>query len=259
MKNINNILLNFGLSEAEIAIYIAILGLDKPTVTQISRKIDLDRTAIYFHLKNLIKKNIVQEIKKDKIKRFSPTPPKELADRFQNWTTDFTSLIPQLESMQTIDEETPIITVKDFKTSQYDHYNELASMPEGSEFRVVQSKKSADADLDAITKEQWQSITKKFVDRKIMTRAIFTDEMIDTLHEKMDKPTYELFKKRNWQLRSSPEENFEYEEMMIHQDKVTFLLTDVSIIVRIQHKRIAKALTSMFDALWLTGKPRNFS
>ena len=258
MKNIIKILQNFGLKEKDVEVYLAILSLNKPTVTQISRKTDMQRTAVYFHLSNLMEKNLVTEIKKGKIKRLSPVPPKELADRFQNWTTDFMSLIPEMESLQTIDEETPIIIIHDFKNARYDHYNELASMPIGSEFRVIQSRESANKDFQSFTPEEWHHIVKKFVDRQIMTRAIFTNEMIDSTYKQMNPETYKLFKQRNWQLRAVNPDRFDFEEMMIHQDKVTFLLTDIGIVLRIQHKRIAKALTAVFDALWLTGKPKKF-
>ncbi|MFH0819079.1 MAG: helix-turn-helix domain-containing protein [Patescibacteria group bacterium] len=258
MKNISKILLNFGLKEKDVETYITLLSLKHPTVTEIAFKTAMQRTAIYFHLKNLMEKGLVTETKKEKIKRFSPIPPKDLADRFQSWTTDFLSLVPEMETLQTINEETPIITVHNFKTFQYTHYNELASMPIGSEFRVIQSKESANKDFQAFTAEEWHHIVKKFIDRKIMTRAIFTDNMINDAHKEMKPETYELFKQRNWQLRVVNPERFNFEEMMIHQDKVTFLLTDVNLVLRIQHKRIVKALMAIFDALWLTGKPRKF-
>lgn len=248
----------FGLTEPEIQIYTAVLSLDKPTVREIAKKTGQQRTVIYFHIEDLIKKGVVREVQKGKVKRFSPVAPKELAERFQKWTTDFTSLVPALDAMRQIEEETPVVTLHDFKTSHSGHYNELASMPEGSEFRVIQSKKSADPDFQAFAPGEWKDIVQRFVDRKIMTRAIFTDEMIDTAHEQMDKNTYEIFKQRNWQLRSIKEERFGFEEMMIHQDKVSFFLTDISLMLQIKHKRIARAMISMFDALWLTGQPRSF-
>lgn len=248
----------FGLTEPEIQIYTAILRLEKPTVSQIAKKTGRQRTVIYFHLEDLVKKNIVTEIKEGKVKRFSPIPPKDLAARFQRWTTDFTSLVPNLEALSKIDEEKPLVTIREFKTSHYEHYNELASMPEGSEFRVIQSKKSADPDFQSFSDEEWGTIVNRFVDRKIVTRAIFTDDLINTAGEQMNKENYEIFKQRLWQIRAVNPERFDFEEMFIHQDKVSFFLTDVGLILQIQHKRIARALTSIFDALWLTGKPRKF-
>ena len=69
---------------------------------------------------------------------------------------------------------------------------------------------------------------------------------------------YALFKKRIWHIRVPREDYFEVEEMMIHGNVTTFLLTDIGILVRIEHPRIAKAMTALFDALWMTGIPRVF-
>lgn len=257
-SNITNILSRFGFSEIAVSIYTAVLSLDKPTATEISRKMNLQRTLVYFHIKELIQKDIIREVGKDKIKRFRATPPKELAERFQRWTTDVYSIVPDLEAMANIDEQTPVVTVHDFESFHYEHYNELASMPVKSEFRVIQSQKSAKPDFQAFKPGEWEKLMKRMIERKIMTRAIFTQDMIQTAKKYMDEETYALFKKRNWQLRSVEPEKFDFEEMMIHQDKVTYLLTDVGIMVRIQHKRIAQAMIAMFDALWITGRPQQF-
>ncbi|HLD21624.1 MAG TPA: helix-turn-helix domain-containing protein [Patescibacteria group bacterium] len=257
-EKITRILSRFGFNESEIMIYLTVLKLDKPTVTEIAKKADLQRTLVYFHLKTLLKRDVVRELVKGKIKRFVATPPKELAERFQRWTTDVYSIVPELESLQTIDEQTPIVTIHDFATAHYEHYNELASLSEGSEFRVIQSKQSADPDFQAFKPGEWKQIVERMIERNIMTRAIFTDEMVDTAHTQMDAETYAVFKQRNWQIRAIPQDRFDFEEMMIHQDKVTFLLTDIGILVRIQHKRIARAMIALFDALWLTGKTRKF-
>lgn len=248
----------FGLSEPEIAIYLAALRLDKPTVSDLAKRTNLQRTLVYFHLKNLLKRDVIKELPSGKVKHFVATPPKELANRFERWVTDVYSIVPQLEALQTTDEQTPIITVQDFSTAHYEHYNELASMPEKSEFRVIQSLHSAGPDFKSFKPGQWEKIIQRMVERKIMTRAIFTDELVREAHKYMDPETYTLFKTRNWQIRTVKADRFDFEEMMIHQDTVTFLLTDVATLVRIQHPRIAKAMTAMFDALWLTGTAKKF-
>ena len=259
MENkIDSIFKNFGLSPQETKIYVSLLQLEKPSVAEISRKSGLPRVNIYFYLDNLKEKGLVKETAEGKIKRFVPTKPKEVAEKFQRWTTDMFSIVPELESARTVDDETPVISVRNFALAHYEHYNELASLPEGGEFRVIQSKKSADLDFQSFKKDELQTLMKRMVERKIMTRAIFTDDFLKTAHEQMNTETYKVFKQRLWQIRSVNPESFDFEEMMIHNDKVTFLLTDIGIMVQIQHKRIARAMTSMFDALWLTGRIEKF-
>ena len=96
-------------------------------------------------------------------------------------------------------------------------------------------------------------------ERKILTREIFTTEVVDSVIEHMEATVYELYKNRRWQLRTVEEKRFPFEEVMIFGNKVSFLLTDLKIIIYIHHQGIAQSMTSIFDALWLTGQPSKFA
>jgi hypothetical protein len=174
------------------------------------------------------------------------------------WADELKRVSPLLTSLSLIDSATPKISVRDFKAGHYEHYRELATMAEGSTFRVVQSARSARSDFGSFRSGEWEFLLRQMVDRKIETRAIFTDQLISSAKEDMTPKEYALFKKRIWHIRVPREEHFEVEEMMIHGNIVTFLLTDIGILVRIEHPRIAKAMQTLFDALWITGVPREF-
>lgn len=257
-QTVLNLLLHFGITDQEAQLYLVILAQKNPTVSQIALKIELQRTAIYFHLQHLLERDLIRELKTGKVKHYRATPPTELADRIKKWSTDFTSLVPELESLYLIQENTPEITVKQFKQGYFEYYAELANLPVGAEFRVLQGKKSADVELDILSQDQWKGLFQQFVDRKIMTRAIFTNDIVQTAQEKMTKEVYTIFKQRLWQLRVVQEERFPFEEVMIYGNKVTFLLTGLGYIMTIHHKGMAQSMISIFDALWLTGKVTRF-
>lgn len=252
------LLTHFGISQQAADIYITILSQQDPSVTEIARTSKLNRTAIYFHLQHLLEKDLVREIKQGKIKHYRATPPTDLAGRLQRWSTDFKSLVPELESLYLIKANTPEITVKQFKEGYFEYYSELAALPVGEEFRVIQGKTSADIELDILTQDQWKWLFQQMVDRNIMTRAIFTEGIITTAKEKMTSEVYAIFKQRHWQLRMVNEERFPFQEVMIYGNKVSFLLTDIGYIMTIHHKEIAQSMISIFDALWLTGIPKKF-
>jgi|GEM_PF-4095633 len=257
-KKIASTLSHFGLTDPEIDLYLALLKYPKSSAAELARKTNIQRTNVYFHLREMEEKALISKLKSGTVSRFTAIPPKKLAERFQSWTSGVFQILPQLEALSSTQEQAPIVSVHDFKIKHYEHYLEIASMPKGSEFRVIQSNTSANEDFDAFKNDELQTVLREMVKNNIMTRAIFTNDFIKTAKKKMSYEVYELFLARNWQLRTINRDRFDFEEMMIHQDKVTFLLTDIKILVQIQHKRIAKAMIAMFDALWLTGESNTF-
>jgi len=249
---------NFGLTEQHSKIYFVLLKFGRLPASTIARKVGMKRSAIYFQLDELHRLLVIKVHEVSGVKYFSATSPASLLQRFEKWTADFSNLVPKLGSLQSVDESAPVVTIRDFNEAHYDTYHELASLPSGSEFRVIQGRANAKADLGGFTNDEWHGIVELFVKNKIITRAIFPDEMISAIPNMMSAETYALFCKRNWQLRSIVEERFPFEEFFIHDDVVHFVTPEEGIIIRIQHRRIARALMSMFDALWLTGKPRRF-
>lgn len=255
---ITKALKNIGLTPIEISIYIAALAHHNPTVKTLSEKTGLQRTLLYFHLKALTQKEVVRMIKKGRSQIVQPVEPEELVTRMETWTQELKRVTPLLSSLALVDSMTPKISVKDFKSGHYEHYRELATLPAGSEFRVVQSDRSARSDLSSFQKGEWEFLLKQFVENNIVTKALFTEKLLHTAKDQMTPKEYTLFKKRAWHIRTPREDRFEVEEMMIHGDVVTFLLTDIGMLVRIEHPRIAQAMRTLFDALWITGNSANF-
>lgn len=255
---IEHALRNFGLSQIEISIYIAAVAAPESTVKVLAQKVGIDRTLLYFHLKNLVTKEMVRLVKKGRSQIVQAVDSDELVTRMESWTDALKKVSPLLSSLALVDSMTPKISVKDFKSGHFDHYRELAMLPEGSEFRVIQSGQSARSDLVAFKPGEWDFLLREFVEHKIVTKAIFTDDLLKNAKDHMTAKEYATFKKRTWHIRVPQEEHFEVEEMMIHGNVVTFLLTDIGLLVRIEHPRIARAMRTLFDALWITGRHAQF-
>lgn len=255
-KSIINALSLYGLNDQEMAIYVALLRAANPlTVTQLSKVVEMNRTALYFHIEQLEEKGVIQDSKKSKVKRFRPVRPETLARRMQKRVLQFETSLPALQALADIDATQPEITMRNMEKDHFDFYMGLAGLPEGSTFRVIQSARSARADFESMTVQQWDQVFKTMVDRGIETRAIFTDRFVSHVERHIPQDTYKLFKKRVWHLRTLPESGNDFEEMFIHGDSVSFFLTDITLILTITHKRIARALTAVHDALWFSGRP----
>src|SRR3989339_1191064 len=132
-QEIITILNHFGFSEQEIDVYLAVLTLESPTVTQIASKVQKGRTAVYFHIRNLQEKGLLFESKKAGKQIYTALPPGELFNKMNNWTKDFQILVPELELLQKVEQETPNIELSESKLGYWKIYDEISSMPKDSE------------------------------------------------------------------------------------------------------------------------------
>ena len=199
------LLSHFGFSTGESEVYLAALAVGKPNVADIAKKIGKNRTAVYFHIDNLLKKGILKETRQGKKKRYIAVPPSELAEKFDRYATDFKSLVPQLEALKKIEIEAPIIEVVESKRGYFQLYNEIAAMPEGSTFYVIEGKTGIQNELPLLTKEQWVIFFQRMVDRKIVTKGIFTEESHRVPQTLLPEESRLSLAKRIFHLRTLPE------------------------------------------------------
>jgi len=89
-----------GLSEQEIAVYLAALELGEANIQEISRKSGVKRTSIYNFIDTLKERQLLSEIKKGKRKLYSAVSPHHLVDEQKSKVASVERLIPQLLAIQ---------------------------------------------------------------------------------------------------------------------------------------------------------------
>lgn len=256
MKHLHEVFSHFSLSEIESNIYQAVLSLDKPSVSQIAKKIDKHRTAVYFHINNLLTKGVLRESRRGGTQRFIATPPSELATQFDQWATEFKSLVPELESLKRLEYEYPVIQITESKRGYALVYDAISSLPVGSMFRVLEGADALANELTLLTQEQWQDFFQKIEKRKIQTKAIFTEESLALPPKKLSARNLQLLSNRVWHLKSLPEEILPFQKILfIYGSTVAFLFPETALVMIIRHAGITQALSVMFDGLYAIGKP----
>lgn len=250
----------FDLSDSEAEIYLAAISLEKPSASDIAKKLGKQRTAVYFHMKNLLDKGILRKTQKGKLLRFLPLLPSELAATFEHWTTDFKSFVPQLEKIRTIDEETPLISVTESHKGYYQIYDELSSLPRKSVFRVIEGRTAMTQELHLLSDQEVGTFFQRVVERGIETRAIFTEESLKVFQQETSRENYELIsQKRIWHLRTLPEEMIPIRQVaFVYGTKVAVLFPEPSLVITIQHRGMAEIFRVIFDALFQCAQPNTF-
>lgn len=99
-------LLQFGLSEKEISVYLSLISLGPSPVRAIAKQAQVNRGTSYDILKNLIDLGLVSYYKQDKKQHFVAEPPQRIVDAIENKKRSLTTLktevakhLPELESM----------------------------------------------------------------------------------------------------------------------------------------------------------------
>ena len=251
-----SLLQKFSFSEPESKIYLSCLKLKKATVSEIAKKTEIGRTNAYFHIKNLVEKNILKESKKGTKIYISPTKPSDLAEELQKNVSVFKELVPQLESLNKAEQEIPQIEILESKKGFYKIYDEITDMPKDSEFKVIENKKTAQAELTLIPNEQWKKFFTKIVEKNILTNALFTKEMLEDIEKNITPQNYELISKRLWRIHSLPEKSLPVNNLiLIYSDKVAFLTPDNMLAIIIKHKSVTNILSALFDTIFNLTEP----
>ncbi|MEK7156256.1 MAG: helix-turn-helix domain-containing protein [Patescibacteria group bacterium] len=99
-ENEAELMQTLGLSEQEIAVYLAALELGEANIQEISRKSGVKRTSIYNFIDTLKERQLLSEIKKGKRKLYSAVSPHHLVDEQKSKVASMERLIPQLLAIQ---------------------------------------------------------------------------------------------------------------------------------------------------------------
>lgn len=251
MDHLKTILREFSFSDIETDVYVATLSIGSSGVADIARKMGKNRTAVYFHIKNLLQKGILKETRKGRKIRYVALPPSELADHFSRVTTDFKSLVPQLESLFRVEKEVPIIEVTESVKGYFKVYDEISSMPISSTFRVLEGKDALINEFTLLSEEEWRTFFTRTAERKIETKGLFTSESLRVPMQALSDNNLKNVGDRIWDLRTLPESILPFQQLLfIYGEKIAFLFPDTSLVVTIQHKDIANSLAAVFDGLF---------
>jgi predicted transcriptional regulator len=250
---------HFSFSPQEIEIYEAVLTLGQPTVAEIAKAINKQRTAVYFHILRLVEKRILSEVPKKRLKTYVAVPPSELAGRLDKELTDFKSLVPTLEALQKIERTAPVIEVVESKRGFDRVYDEISSLPEGSMFRVLEGRAALQGELKLLPQEQWSTFFRRIINRRIVTRGIFTQETQRMPNTGLNTENQELLKQRIFELRTLPEAQLPFQQLLlIYGDRMAYLFPDTNLVVRIEHKGMVEATTAMFESIFQFAKPQTW-
>jgi sugar-specific transcriptional regulator TrmB len=90
------VLLNLGMNEEEVTIYLLLLGKGKLKATQISSSLGFHRTNVYRILDRMQIKGYVNELLEEGVKTYKPTKPNNLLNLIKDKIYEVENIIPSL-------------------------------------------------------------------------------------------------------------------------------------------------------------------
>jgi hypothetical protein len=251
MENINNILKNFSFSQPESDLYLAALKLKKATISQIAQKAGMGRTVAYFHIKNLSKRNVLKQIKSGRKILISSVTPSEFAERLQENVGSFKSLVPQLESLSIVENEIPEIEILESGAAFEKIYNEVTNMPAGSTWKVMEDRRGAEAELKLLDNKYWNNFFTRMAERDIVTKAIFTKELLSDINKSITPKNYSILKKRKWNIRAISEDALPIKNLiLLYNKKLSFMFPELSMTITIKHPALFHVIDTLFETIF---------
>ena len=94
------VLSNFGLTEAEVRLYLELLKMGVATATDLAKYTNTNRTFTYDRLKKLLNSGLISYIIKDNKKYFKAAEPSQLLSILREKEEQVKSILPELEQLK---------------------------------------------------------------------------------------------------------------------------------------------------------------
>lgn len=255
MPTSKEILKQFSLTDEEVDVYVGLLKTGPAGVTDIAKKIKKNRTAVYFHMSKLVEKGVIRQTQKGRALMFRAVAPRELAERFDKLTTDFKSIVPQLEALQRAEGDAPQIHVTESRSGYYKVYDEISSLPEGSTFFAIEGAVALKNELTLLSSEETKNFYTKIIARNITAHVVMTDEAASIPSTSMSQENIDLLRQRKLSIKTYPKSILPFQGLsLLYNDTVAYLFPETNLVITIKHPGIADAYRKTFEALFKGGK-----
>jgi len=246
MQSIEPQLTKIGLKNKEIAIYLALLSFGKATVSDLARKININRTTIYSPLSVLIKKGFVYKILSKKTIYYSPENPTKIISileaekrKISSQQKNIEKIIPELKNIYKSSFKKPQISTYEGKNGILEAYKKMTDS-----WQDIYSIFSPRSFFNLFTPEQNNELLMKLKERNIKLynltkRSSKTEEIL-----KIKK--YNSFVKR----KILPNNLKFSTDLLVTKDKLALISFNSLIAVIIEDKAIADMQNKFLKFIW---------
>lgn len=246
MQNIKQILKEYGLEDAEVALYLASLKLGEAGMSELSREAQLKRTSAYVVFQSLEKKGLMGSFKMRGRHKFVATAPEFLLKKTEKQAEDLKNLLPQLNSLAQKKDQRPQITYYEGKQGYLLASEDSLNTP-NSTVRHIGSI----SEIHKVISEDWDLnyYIPTRLKKRIHFKALYFKSQMPESFLKSDHA--ELLR----EVKYLPEQHLHQTSKLIYGNKVAIFSSKKELItVIIESSDIASGEKQIFDSIWkITG------
>jgi len=223
------VLQNFGLTEAEVKLYVELLKIGEATATELAKHTNTNRTFTYDRLKKLLDSGLISYIIKDNRKYFKPAEPSQLLSILKEKEEQVKSILPELEQLK-----------KPYK--------------EGPKVELFSSKKGIKTSLNLILRERKEVLIHGSINHFIQIMGSYFD--IWNQRRIQEKIKAKILTNENVKIPFSEIDLLSEEEKsatttFTFGNKIIIVMwSDTPVAILIESEEIAKENTSFFNRVW---------
>lgn len=247
-------LVEFGLSEKESSIYLALLKLEVAGVNEIAKSTKINRSTAYVTLESLKEKGLVSISDDKKVRRYVATSPEvllrtaqNLAEKQETIKKRMEVIVPELRALHKDTKQKPIVRVFEGKQGLISAFEDTLESKE----KLMRVSSSVGA-LLGIMPEYFPEYVKRRVQLGIKMHGIhpndeFAQKLIEIGPKNFDKPVL------------VPKEKYPFPaDLAIYDNKIGYMSPEKGgIAIIIESKEISDVMKSIFDLAWEEAKRLN--
>jgi len=246
-------LINFGLTEKEARIYLALLELEAATVFEVAKQSGINRSSAYVVLENLKKKGFVGISEDKKVRRYIAASPETLLHSAKASTKKqeeikqgIEAIIPELKALHKGTKHRPIVKIFEGENGAREAYWDLLST-QAKDLKVFANPVNIFkrvSDFLEFDKERGKRGVKMY----LINPA--SKQVLDLYKFGPPAPPHEIL--------LIPEKKFNFSsDMGIYANKVAFVSPKGNFGIIIENKEIADVLRNNYDLAWEEAKRLN--
>jgi len=239
---------DFGLSEKEARVYLALLELGKTTADKIAKQAGIKRPTTYVQIKSLMEKGLMSTYEEGKKTCFAPESPELLKrlllkqkDMLQSKERDLDELLPDLLRQFESAGERPVVRFFEGREGIVTMRDQMLNAPT-KEWLVIYSHNALD---EVFPETERRTYSKRRIEKGIMSRLIYTraEGPFSPSERDITKST---------EIKFFPPDKLPLEtDIVVFGNSVALTsLKGMLFSVVIESKEIAKSHAALFWALW---------
>lgn len=245
-----NTLIEFGLSEKEASVYLALLQLESASVHDIAKSAGVNRSSTYVVLESLKKKGLTGISETNKGPKYIPASPDMLykiaedSSRKMNESKEkIRDILPSLKAIYKDEKHRPNVRVFEGRNGIKNLFEDALSSKKGSLMRAF----SQHDVWENIEKNYFTYLKEKRIENGINLKVIFPHHIKTT----QDFVAESELKDRLAEVRFLPKGIQPLSaDFRIYEDKIAFTSSKDEFGIIIENKEIAEAIKFIFDLAW---------